>query len=210
MSKCQGPRTAARPIPEGMTIFCLPTSSTSQITTWLYLCDWGQYGRPYLAFSWASCSQLHPATRTTDDRTLLQIIAYPHWWSKWDNNRMYLTLPKMTWPSHQIQIQITTYRSPIPHNCWNVKPIWLPILLHRMQTIQCYREKRLFTCENESCELTDHSATFRSSIIQNLRSRNFFGHNNTLSLRREERYKFAIHKFPHSTKLSSILCQRLM
>ena len=23
MSKCQGPRTAARPIPEGMTIFCL-------------------------------------------------------------------------------------------------------------------------------------------------------------------------------------------
>jgi len=30
-----------------MTIFCLPTASTSQIrTAWLYLCDWGQYGRP--------------------------------------------------------------------------------------------------------------------------------------------------------------------
>jgi len=55
--------------------------------------------------------------------------------------------------------------------------------------------KRLFTCENESCELTDHSATFRSSIIQNLRSRNFVGHNNTISLHREERYKLAIHNF---------------
>jgi len=54
--RCPTARTAARPIPEGMTIFCLPTASTSQIhTTWLYLCDWGQYGRPPLAFSWASC-----------------------------------------------------------------------------------------------------------------------------------------------------------
>ena len=52
---------AARPIPEGMTIFCLPTASTSQIrTAWLYLYDWGQYGRPLLAFSWASF--LNPCT----------------------------------------------------------------------------------------------------------------------------------------------------
>jgi len=36
-------------------IFCLPTASTSQITAWLYLCDWGQYGWPPLVFSWASC-----------------------------------------------------------------------------------------------------------------------------------------------------------
>jgi len=44
---CPTARTAARPIPEGMTIFCLLTASTSQIrTTWLYLYDWGQYGRP--------------------------------------------------------------------------------------------------------------------------------------------------------------------
>jgi len=28
---CPTARTAARPIPEGMTIFCLPTASTSQI-----------------------------------------------------------------------------------------------------------------------------------------------------------------------------------
>jgi len=55
--------------------------------------------------------------------------------------------------------------------------------------------KSLFTCENESCELTDHSTTFRSPIIPNLRSRNFFGHSNTLSLRREESYKLAIHNF---------------
>jgi len=28
------------------------------LTAWLYLCDWGQYGRPPLAFSWASCFSL--------------------------------------------------------------------------------------------------------------------------------------------------------
>ena len=47
---CPTVRTAARPIPEGMTIFCLPTASTSQIrTAWLYLYDWRQYGRPPIA-----------------------------------------------------------------------------------------------------------------------------------------------------------------
>jgi len=36
--RCPTARTAARPIPEGMTIFCLLTASTSQIrTAWLYL-----------------------------------------------------------------------------------------------------------------------------------------------------------------------------
>ena len=47
-------------------------------------------------------------------------------------------------------------------------------------------------------------------LPKNLRSRNFFRHSNTLSLRREERYKLAIHKFLHSIKLSTILCQRLI
>ena len=47
---CPTASTAARPIPKGMTIFCLLTASTSQIrTTWLYLYDWGQYGRPPIA-----------------------------------------------------------------------------------------------------------------------------------------------------------------
>ena len=47
---CPTARTAARPIPKGMTIFCLPTASTSRIrTAWLYLYDWGQYGRPPVA-----------------------------------------------------------------------------------------------------------------------------------------------------------------
>jgi len=54
--RCPTARTAARPISEGMTIFCLPTASTSQIrTAWLYLYDWEQYGRPPVAFSWVSC-----------------------------------------------------------------------------------------------------------------------------------------------------------
>jgi len=56
--RCPTARTAAWPIPEGMTIFCLPIASTSQIrTAWLYLwlgAVWS-IGRPPLAFSWASC-----------------------------------------------------------------------------------------------------------------------------------------------------------
>ena len=53
MSNCQ---EGCQTISEGMTIFCLPTASTSQIhNAWLYLCDSGQYGRPPLTFSWASC-----------------------------------------------------------------------------------------------------------------------------------------------------------
>ena len=48
--RCPTARTVARPVPEGMTIFCLPTTSTSQIrTAWLYLYVWGQYGRPPIA-----------------------------------------------------------------------------------------------------------------------------------------------------------------
>jgi len=71
---------------------------------------------------------------------------------------MHLILPKMTWPSHQIQILITV-RFPIQHNYWNVKSIWLPFLLHRMQTIQCYLEN---VCSHAKMK------TVNSWIIQQL------------------------------------------
>jgi len=40
-------------------------------------------------------SQLLSAVRTTDGHMLLHLNFCPHWWPKWDNNCMYLILPKM-------------------------------------------------------------------------------------------------------------------
>jgi len=55
--------------------------------------------------------------------------------------------------------------------------------------------KYLSKRENGSCELTDHSSTFRSSIHWNLRFRNFFGHSNTSISTSRRKYKLAIHDF---------------
>jgi len=121
-----------------------------------------------------------------------------HLWSTWDNNCMHLIL----------QNDLTESTDSDSDYCWPFYPTWsLKCQTHLAANPSAQNAdhhlalpgRHLLTCENESCELTDHSSTFYSLSFPKLRSRNFCRHNNTSSSCQEEGYKFAICKFPHST-----------